>query len=324
MKTKLYAGCLLASLTLAGCNGNSESMGDITVNVEGDVIDNSVTTTTPVVEIPVAQGLCAQVKEATFVSFNADCSKGTVKGTINQDYTFMQEVEYILSGVVKVGNGNIAIASKAEYDAVVAGGVSLTIEAGTSIKGAADGVLLVTRGSKLIADGSSSQPITFSSLDEGFNGYGEWGGVVIQGFAPQYGKGDTGACFNSGEVWCNVLGEGGDFVKEYGGNIAGDDSGIVRYVRIAEGGLIAGPNNEINGLTLQGVGYGTVIDYIQIHGNQDDGIEWFGGTVNVTHAVLTNNDDDDIDFDEFSSIPRGSFDPMGTAPRVWFLIISAY
>lgn len=328
MKTKLYAGCLLASLTLAGCNGNSESMGDITVNVEGDVIDNSVTTTTPVVETPsVAQGLCAQVKEATFVSFNADCSQGTVKGTINQDYTFMQEVEYILSGVVKVGNGNIAIASKAEYDAVVAGGVSLTIEAGTSIKGAADGVLLVTRGSKLIADGSSSQPITFSSLDEGFNGYGEWGGVVIQGFAPQYGKGDTGACFNSGEVWCNVLGEGGDFVKEYGGNIAGDDSGIVRYVRIAEGGLIAGPNNEINGLTLQGVGYGTVIDYIQIHGNQDDGIEWFGGTVNVTHAVLTNNDDDDIDFDEgymgniqyaliiknqtLGAVPIGSNDPRG-------------
>ena len=59
-----------------------------------------------------------------------------------------------------------------------------------------------------------------------------------------------------------------------------------------------GPNNEINGLTLQGVGYGTLIDYIQVQGNQDDGIEWFGGTANVKHAVLTNNDDDDIDFDE--------------------------
>ena len=94
------------------------------------------------------------------------------------------------------------------------------------------------------------------------------------------------------------LGEGGDFVQEYGGNLPADDSGIIRYVRIAEGGLIAGPNNEINGLTLQGVGYGTLIDYIQVQGNQDDGIEWFGGTANVKHAVLTNNDDDDIDFDE--------------------------
>ena len=86
--------------------------------------------------------------------------------------------------------------------------------------------------------------------------------------------------------------------KEYGGNNPADDSGIIRYVRIAEGGLIAGPNNEINGLTLQGVGHGTLIDYVQVHGNQDDGIEWFGGTANVKHAVLTNNDDDDIDFDE--------------------------
>ena len=62
--------------------------------------------------------------------------------------------------------------------------------------------------------------------------------------------------------------------------------------------MIAGPNNEVNGLTLQGVGHGTTIEYIQVHSNLDDGIEWFGGTVNVRYAVLTNNDDDDIDFDE--------------------------
>ena len=110
---------------------------------------------------------------------------------------------------------------------------------------------------KLIADGSATSPITFSSLDADYDGMGEWGGVVVQGFAPQYGQGDTGACFADGEVWCNVQGEGGDFVKEYGGNIADDNSGVIRYVRIAEGGLIAGPNNEINGLTLQGVGHGT-------------------------------------------------------------------
>ena len=66
----------------------------------------------------------------------------------------------------------------------------------------------------------------------------------------QHGQGGTGACFAEGETWCNVLGEGGDFVQEYGGSDKGDDSGIIRYVRIAEGGLIAGPNNEINGLTL--------------------------------------------------------------------------
>ncbi len=188
------------------------------------------------------------------------------------------------------------------------------------------GSLIVTRGSKLMAEGTAAQPITFSSLkDDNLDGEGEWGGVIIQGFAPQYGKAGTGACFGTGTV-CNVKGEGGTIVGNYGGNDPADNSGNLRYVRIAEGGLVAGPNNEINGLTLQGVGYGTKIDYIQVHGNRDDGIEWFGGTVNVTHVVLTNNDDDDIDFDEGykgniqfaiarkdpnKSAPTGSNDPRG-------------
>lgn len=297
------AGCLLAtSIVLAGCDGNSESMGDITVNVEGDVIDNSVTNNNSDDNNDGGDDntseLCAEVTEAGFVSFNDDCSQGTVTGTIDSDYTFIEEVQYVLSGVVTVGAGNVEITSQTEYETILANGVTLTVEPGSDVKGTADGVLLVTRGSKLIADGYANNPITFSSLDDNYDGMGEWGGVVIQGFAPQYGQGGTGACFADGESWCNVLGEGGDFVQEYGGSNAGDDSGIIRYVRIAEGGLIAGPNNEINGLTLQGVGHGTLIDYVQVQGNQDDGIEWFGGTVNVKHAVLTNNDDDDIDFDE--------------------------
>ena len=303
MKINMYVIGLLASLVLAGCNGNSESAGPITVNIEGDNIDNSVTNnntdeTVSDTSETVATGLCAQVVEADFVSFNADCTVGTISGTIDTDYTLLEEVQYILSGVVKVGEGNVEITSAAQMQAIQDAGATLTVEPGSDIKATADGVLLVTRGSKLIADAYAAKPITFSSLDNDYDGMGEWGGVVIQGFAPQYGQGGTGACFADGEDWCNVLGEGGDFVQEYGGNLPADDSGIIRYVRIAEGGLIAGPNNEINGLTLQGVGYGTLIDYIQVQGNQDDGIEWFGGTANVKHAVLTNNDDDDIDFDE--------------------------
>ncbi|MGB2145213.1 MAG: hypothetical protein ACPHV2_04445, partial [Porticoccaceae bacterium] len=303
MKINMYAVGLLASLVLAGCNGNSESAGPITVNIEGDNIDNSVTNnntddTASDTSDTVTTGLCAQVVEADFISFNADCTVGTITGTIDTDYTLLEEVQYILSGVVKVGEGNVEITSAAQMQAIQDAGVTLTVEPGSDVKATADGVLLVTRGSKLIADAYPAKPITFSSLDDNYDGMGEWGGVVIQGFAPQYGQGGTGACFADGEDWCNVLGEGGDFVQEYGGNLPADDSGIIRYVRIAEGGLIAGPNNEINGLTLQGVGYGTLIDYIQVQGNQDDGIEWFGGTANVKHAVLTNNDDDDIDFDE--------------------------
>ncbi len=325
MKINTYAFGLLATLFLAGCNGNSESSGDIYVT------DNSTNTTADANStstVATTDNFCDSVEEAEFIGFNTNCTVGTFFGTIDEDYTLIEEVEYRLSGVVKVGAGNTEINSAAEMQVIINDGVTLTIQPGTEIKGFSTGVLLVTRGSKLMAEGTSSKPITFSSVtDADYDGMGEWGGVIVQGFAPQYGQGGTGACYNPGEDWCNVLGEGGDFVKQFGGNVPEDSSGVIKYVRIAEGGYIAGPDDEINGLTLQGVGHGTVIEYIQVHNNLDDGIEWFGGTANVKYAVLTNNDDDDIDFDQgymgniqyaliiknqtLGAVPVGSNDPRG-------------
>ncbi len=250
----------------------------------------------------------------------------TLEGTINQDYTLVRGVEWRLKGEVLVGSGNILIENQSDYDSVVAAGVTLTIRAGIHVKAFDDGSLLVTRGSKLNAVGTAASPITFSSVaDTDFDGMGEWGGVILQGFAPQYGAGNTGACWTGSNVWCNVEGEGGTVVGRYGGNVPEDNSGSLKYVRIAEGGKIAGPNNEINGLTLQGVGYGTKLSYIQVHNNLDDGVEWFGGTASISHVVLTGNDDDDIDFDEGfkgniqyaiikksdNAAPEGSNDPRG-------------
>lgn len=264
----------------------------------------------------------------SFVSCNEAGDVCTLSGTVTEDYTLTADKEWILSGFVKLGLGNGGVSSAADIQALKDNGVTLTVEPGTHIRALNDGVLLVTRGSKLMAEGTAAAPITFSSKqDDNFDGEGEWGGVIIQGFAPQYGAGNTGACFdgNTDEV-CNVVGEGGTGVGFYGGNEPADNSGVIKYVRIAEGGKVAGPNNEINGLTLQGVGHGTEISYIQVHNNLDDGIEWFGGTVNVTHAVLTGNDDDDIDFDtgykgnvQFAIVrknptktaPSGSNDPRG-------------
>lgn len=235
-------------------------------------------------------------KELTFSTCNEETKVCTLEGTMTENYTLKSDYEYRLSGVLQVGEGNVNLADAAEVAAAKEAGVTLTIEPGVHVRANSDGVLLVTRGSKLMAEGTASAPITFSSKqDDDFDGLGEWGGVVIQGFAPQYGPGNTGMC---GTDVCNVIGEGGDFVGIYGGVDKADNSGVIKYVRIAEAGKVAGPDNELNGLTLQGVGHGTVVDYIQVHGNLDDGIEWFGGTVNVTHAVLTNNDDDAIDFDE--------------------------
>jgi hypothetical protein len=263
-----------------------------------------------------------------FVSCEADVC--TLNGLIDEDFTLSADKEWILSGLVQVGAGNVEVTSAAEVQALKDSGVDLTIEEGVHVKALNDGVLLVTRGSRLIADGSETQPIVMSSYqDTDFDGEGEWGGVIVQGFAPQYGAGNTGPCFGEGNdavEYCNVQGEGGDFVGVYGGVDADDDSGIFNYFVIAEAGKVAGPNNEVNGLTLQGVGHSTVVEYVQVHGNLDDGIEWFGGTVNARYLVLTGNDDDDIDFDtgykgniQFAIIrknptktgPSGSNDPRG-------------
>lgn len=84
----------------------------------------------------------------------------------------------------------------------------------------------------------------------------------------------------------------------YGGTDAADNSGVIKYVSIRHGGANIGEGNEINGLTLGGVGSGTVIDHIEVVGNQDDGIEFFGGTVNVSNALVWNAGDDAIDTDQ--------------------------
>ncbi|MBN7797970.1 hypothetical protein [Parahaliea mediterranea] len=292
MKRKgLVVATLVALTALAGCSGDEGD--DVTINVDG----GGTPTPDPDPDPDPGTGSCDNVVEASFVSFNDDCSVGTLSGLVDSDYVLTSDIQWRLSGTVRVGEGNETVADTADVQAIRDAGVDLEIEAGTDIRAFDDGTLLVTRGSRLIADGTAAMPITFSSLDNNYDGLGEWGGVVVQGFAPQYGQGGTGACFGSGEV-CNVEGEGGTEVAVYGGNDPADDSGIIRYVRIAEGGLVAGPNNEVNGLTLQGVGHGTIVEYVQVHNNLDDGVEWFGGTVDAKYLVLTGNDDDDIDYDE--------------------------
>ncbi len=298
-KKLLIASLIAATAALSGCGGGDDG-DDVTINIDnggsgggsggdggnggGDGGGSGNTS-------------CDNVVEAAFVSFNDDCSVGTISGEVDSDYTLTSDIQWRLDGTVRVGAGNETVSDAADVQALKDAGVTLEVEAGTDVRAFDDGTLLVTRGSRLMADGTASNPITFSSLDDNYDGLGEWGGVVIQGFAPQYGQGGTGACYGSGEV-CNVEGEGGTDVAVYGGNDPADNSGVIRYVRIAEGGLVAGPNNELNGLTLQGVGYGTTVEYVQVHNNLDDGVEWFGGTVDARYLVLTGNDDDDIDYDE--------------------------
>lgn len=291
-RQKLLLALLIPLATsIVGCGGDD---GDnVQININADAPDPG-----PGPGPGPGDGDCDRVIEADFVVFNDDCSVGTLEGSIAEDYTLLSGVEWRLSGEVLVGEGNREVVDQDDVQSIRDAGVTLMIEPGTHVRAFDTGSLLVTRGSRLMADGTATDPITFSSLqDDDFDGLGEWGGIIVQGFAPQYGQGGTGICVDSNGV-CNVVGEGGTVVGRYGGDDPGDDSGVLRYVRIAEGGKIAGPNNEINGLTLQGVGHGTQLEYIQVHANLDDGVEWFGGTANLRYVVLTNNDDDDLDYDE--------------------------
>lgn len=320
---KLLLSLLIATMAaMTGCGGSSGDGDKVNVTIiEDDDSNNDSGGDSG------QNGSCANFVDTSFASCadSQGSAVGTLQGTIDNDYTLTSEVEWRLDGTVAVGDGNRTLSSASDVQAVKDAGVTLTIEAGTDIRAFDDGSLLVTRGSQLMAEGTASNPITFSSLDADYDGLGEWGGVIVQGFASQYGQGGTGACFGSGSI-CNIEGEGGTEISVYGGNEDDDNSGVIRYVRIAEGGKVAGPNNEINGLTLQGVGHGTTIEYVQVHNNLDDGVEWFGGTVNAKYLVLTGNDDDDIDYDEGyrgnvqyaiiqkdpnKATPTGSNDPRG-------------
>ncbi|NQX90995.1 MAG: hypothetical protein HRT74_02450, partial [Flavobacteriales bacterium] len=179
-------------------------------------------------------------------------------------------------------------------------GQVLTIEPGTVIKGLPGSgsdasALIVARGGQIIADGTADCPITFTHdadpLDGSvaYNTRGQWGGVIVLGAASTNLNGNIG----------QVEGIPSDNARaEYGGTNDGDNSGILRYVSIRHGGTQLAAANEINGLTLAGVGNGTTIEHVEVVANFDDGIEFFGGTVDVKWAAVAFCGDDSFDYDQ--------------------------
>ncbi len=205
-----------------------------------------------------------------------------LEGRITANRTLSAKNVYKLRGLVYVTNGAI-----------------LTIEPGTKIVGEINkqGGLIITRSSKIIADGTADKPIVFTS-EAATPARGDWSGLVILGNAP------TNASFN-GVQGVGAI-EGGinnsDNLGLYGtpatqGQNPADNSGILRYVRIEYAGYAFLPDNEINGLTLGGIGNGTVIDNVQVSYANDDSFEFFGGTVNATHLIAYRGLDDDFDTD---------------------------
>ncbi len=213
-----------------------------------------------------------------------------VTGAITTNTTWTADKIWILNGKVVVQDGAI-----------------LTIEAGTIIKGAEGqetlaSALVVARGGKLNAVGTAAKPIIFTSILDNIQigqtagtnllrtDNEKWGGVAILGYAPTSAQsGDT-------ETRLEGLPVDEDYAF-FGGNVANDNSGTIAYISIRHGGISIGEGNELNGLTLGGVGTGTSISNVEIYATLDDGIECFGGTVNITNALVYFQGDDGIDLD---------------------------
>ena len=218
----------------------------------------------------------------------------TLEGNISADKTLDASKIWLLKGRVSVESG-----------------ATLTIPAGTIIKaasgtGADASTLIIARGGKIIANGTADAPIIMTSVSDNIEVGGSyptsgaalnvdtrglWGGLLILGKAPSSFSGDVTELQIEGIPTSDVNGL-------YGGTDATDNSGSIQYLSIRHGGAEIGEGNEINGLTLGGVGSGTTINQIEVVGNVDDGIEFFGGTVNASNLLVWGQGDDAIDIDQ--------------------------
>jgi len=213
----------------------------------------------------------------------------TLKGRIDRDTVLKAGNNYILSGIVYMVNNK-----------------TMKVEPGVTIKGDYLGnnvaALVITRGSKLVADATQDNPIVFTS-NSPVPRSGDWGGIVI------CGKASVNSTF-SGSIPGVTTGAGtyqveGGVDNSFGDGIAGggaspddnDSSGVLRYVRIEYAGYAYQPDKEINSLTMAAVGRKTVIDYVQVTYAKDDAFEWFGGTVNCKYLIAYKTQDDDFDTD---------------------------
>lgn len=204
----------------------------------------------------------------------------TLSGRIDSNITLSPNNDYIIQGLTYMVNNK-----------------TLTILPGTVIRGNFTGAnvaaLIITRGSKIVAEGSATSPIVFTSANQVNPRSGDWGGIVICGRAPVNSTSVAGAG--------TYLVEGGinnsfnDGIA--GGTDANDSSGVLKYVRIEYAGYAFNPDQEINSLTLAAVGRKTVIENIQVSFAKDDAYEWFGGTVNCKYLVSYKTQDDDFDSD---------------------------
>ncbi len=220
-----------------------------------------------------------------------------LSGRITSDTHLTANFSYFLADQVIIGENAVT----ANEDKV-----KLTIDAGTTVvaptAGGGLGYLVIDRGGQLHANGSRQKPIVFTYEDEDQADEattGQWGGLVLNGSAP----------LNVGGGSAEGEGQSG----EYGGDNPEDSSGVLTFMQVLYAGQNFTEEDELNGIAFQGTGSGTLVDYVQVHNNSDDGIEFFGGTTNAKHILLTGNEDDALDWTQgwsgkmqFVAIRQGS------------------
>jgi hypothetical protein len=206
-----------------------------------------------------------------------------LEGTYTSNLSLTRSNNYVLEGKVTIGGDGMPAV--------------LAIESGVTVIGDnAEDFLVINRGSQIQANGTAEMPITMTALADiqgtvSDSTRGLWGGLVINGFAPindcpEGAAGGTAACTKEGEANSGL----------FGGDNPNDNSGTLRYLVVKYAGSNVDPENQLNGIAFQGVGDGTTVEYIQVHNNLDDGVEFFGGTVDAKYVVLTGNGDDSLDW----------------------------
>lgn len=225
-----------------------------------------------VVEIRDAEGADTIARGYALYSHVADLV--TISDDVTVDTTWTNDNAYYLAAPIYVGGAP-------DVGAIDA---TLTIEPGTVVYGSKlnQGTLVIYPGAKIMADGTPLNPIIFTSEQPvGERAPGDWGGLVLSGNAPINVPGQLDGEGNSGL---------------FGGDDPNDSSGVLRYVRVEFAGIRFFETNELNGIALQAVGKGTVVEHIQVHFNQDDGLEFFGGTCDAKYVLLTDARDDSLDW----------------------------
>lgn len=310
---KLLVSSAVAAV-LTGCGGG----GDINIapsnqTTVGETVTNIVNEGATNTEVSCASyTLAGTVSQGSFDGTNCVYSKGFVD--IDNPLTFDLAIPNIGDGV-HIFEGSLVVGENfsADADLAVAGiseggdGAVLTIAAGATLAfRSADDFMVVNRGSQMRANGTATDPIVLTSQTDavfgtvGAEDVGEWGGLVINGFGVTNKCSYTGTYPDVTTTDCHVASEGKADSGEshYGGSNNEDNSGVLKYLIVKHTGAEVAPGNELNGIAFNAVGSGTLVENLEIYSVYDDGIEFFGGAVDITNYVAVYVRDDSIDIDE--------------------------